>query len=120
MIRDMYSRDATTANYSADTLEVSDTLSQLVLKIENVLFTNKGDVLGSPGMGCNLDELIFSIVLNESTIQNTVNAQIAAYCLPLVNGFTVNTKVQFFSTLERNGALVDIFVNERRVLGALF
>ena len=84
MIRDMYSRDATTANYSADTLEVSDTLSQLVL------------------------------------IQNTVNAQIAAYCLPLVNGFTVNTKVQFFSTLERNGALVDIFVNERRVLGALF
>jgi len=120
MIRDMYSRDATMANFSATTLEVSDTLSQLILKIENVLFTNKGDVLGAPGMGCNLDELIFSIVLNESTIQNTINAQIAAYCLPLVNGFTINTRVNFFSTLERNGCLVDIFVNEQRVLGALF
>ena len=120
MIRDMYSRDATEANFSATTLEVSDTLSQLILKIENVLFTNKGDVLGSPGMGCNLDELIFSIVLNESTIQNTINAQIAAYCLPLVNGFTINTRVSFFSQQNRNGCLVDIFVNERRVLGALF
>jgi len=120
MIRDMYSRDATQANYSATTLEVSDTLSQLILKIENVLFSNKGDVLGSPGMGCNLNDLIFSIVLNESTIQNTINSQIVAYCLPQVNGFTVNTKVNFFSTLERNGALVDIFVNEQRVLGALF
>jgi hypothetical protein len=120
MIRDMYSRDATQANYSATTLEVSDTLSQLILKIENVLFSDKGDVLGAPGMGCNLNDLIFSIVLNESTIQNTINAQIAAYCLPIVNGFTVNTKVQFYSTSERNGALVDIFVNEKRVLGALF
>jgi hypothetical protein len=120
MIRDMYSRDATQANYSATTLEVSDSLSQLILKIENVLFSNKGDVLGSPGMGCNLNDLIFSIVLIESTIQNTINSQIAAYCLPNVSGFDVDTKVQFFSTLERNGALVDIFVDERRVLGALF
>ena len=38
MIRDMYSRDATTANYSANTLEVSDNLSQLVLKIERVMY----------------------------------------------------------------------------------
>ena len=46
----MYSRDAAEANYSATTLEVSDSLSQLILKIENVLFSNKGDVLGAPGM----------------------------------------------------------------------
>jgi hypothetical protein len=120
MIRDMYSRSPDTANYSNDTLEVSDTLSQLILKIENCLFTRKGDVLGAPGMGANLDELIFSLVLNESSIQNNINGQIAAYCLPISNGFTVNTRVTFFSTVERNGALVDIFVNEQRVLGALF
>jgi hypothetical protein len=120
MIRDMYSRSPDVANYNSGTLEVSDKLSQLVLKIENVLFTRKGDILGSPGMGCNLDELVFSIVLNESTIQNTINAQIAAFCLPDESGFTVTTKVQFFSLPERNGALVDIAVNGQRVLGALF
>jgi len=32
----------------------------------------------------------------------------------------VNAKVQFFSTIERDGALVDIFINDQRVIGALF
>jgi len=120
MIRDMYSRDIESPNYNDVTLEVSDSLSQLILKIENCLFTNKGDVLGAPGMGANLDQLIFSLVLNESTIQNTINSQIQAYCLPNFSGFTVTTNVTFFSTIERNGAYVDIFVNEQRVIGALF
>ena len=60
MIRDMYSRDIESTNYNDQTLEVSDTLSQLILKIENCLFTRKGDVLGAPGMGANLNDLIFS------------------------------------------------------------
>ena len=120
MIRDIYSRDIEAPNYSDDTIEVSDTLSQLIIKIENCLFTRKGDVLGAPGMGANLDELIFSLVLNENTIQNKINTQITAYCLPNFAGFDVDVKVTFFSTLERDGAFVDIFVNEQRVIGALF
>ena len=35
MIRDMYSRDIEAPNYNDATLEVSDTLSQLIIKIEN-------------------------------------------------------------------------------------
>lgn len=120
MIRDIYSRDALAPKFNDNTLEVSDTLSQLIIKIENCLFTTKGDVLGSPGMGANLDELIFSLVLSENTIENNINSQITAYCLPDIAGFNVDTKVSFFSTLERDGCLVDIFVNEERVLGALF
>jgi hypothetical protein len=120
MIRDIYSRDVEAPKYNDNTLEVSDTLSQLIIKIENCLFTRKGDVLGAPGMGANLDELIFSLVLNENTIQNNINSQITSYCLPEIAGFDVDTRVSFFSTLERDGCLVDIFVNEQRVIGALF
>ena len=120
MIRDIYSRSIDAPKYNNQTLEVSDTLSQLILKIENCLFTRKGDVLGSPGIGANLNDLIFSLVLNENTIQNNINGQIAAYCLPNTGGFTVDCKVSFFSTDERDGAFIDIFVNEQRVIGALF
>ena len=120
MIRDIYSRDALAPKYNDNTLEVSDSLSQLILKIENCLFTKKGDVLGAPGLGANLDELIFSLVLNENTIQNNINSQITAYCLPNFAGFDVDTKVSFFSTEDRDGCLLDIFVNEQRVIGALF
>ena len=120
MIRDIYSRDVQDPKYNDNTLEVSDSISQLILKIENVLFTRTGDVLGAPSMGCNLEDLLFSFVNNESTIQNKINSQIAAYCLPDLAGYTIDTQVTFFSTDERDGAFVDIFVDEQRVIGALF
>jgi hypothetical protein len=120
MIRDIYSRDIEAPKYNEDTLEVSDPLSQLILKIENALFTRKGDVLGVPGLGANLEDLIFSLVVNESVIQNNINSQITAFCLANEGGFSVDTKVTFYSTAEVGGCLVDIFVNEQRVIGALF
>lgn len=120
MIKDIYSRDVDSDKYQDNVLEVSDELSQLILKIENVLFTRKGEVLGVSDFGCNLDDLVFSLVLNETVIQQKINSQIQAYCLPDTNKFSINTTVQFFSTIERSGALVDIFINEYRVLGALF
>jgi hypothetical protein len=120
MIKDIYSRDIEAPKYNPTTLEVSDDISQLILKIENVLFTRRGDVLGAPNMGCNLDDLIFSLVLNESYIENVINTQIQTYCLNNRQIYSINTKVSFFALAETNGALVDIFVNEQRVIGALF
>ncbi len=121
MIRDIYSRDVEAPKYDSTTLEVSDPLSQLILKIENCLFTRRGDVLGVPNLGANLEDLVFSLVLNETVIQNTINSQITAYALANQGGaFSIDTKVTFYSTAEADGCLVDIFVNEQRVIGALF
>ncbi len=120
MIKDIYSRNSEDPKFDQNMIEVSDGLSQLILKIENVLFTRKGDVLGAPGFGCNIEDLIFTLVLNESVISQRINSQIQAYCLPDQTQYSVNTSVQFYSTPERNGALVDIFINEQRVIGALF
>ena len=66
MIKEIYSRDIDAPKYNDDVIEVTDELQQLILKIENCLFTRQGDVLGSPNMGCNLDDLIFSLVLIKS------------------------------------------------------
>ena len=66
MLKEIYSRDAEAPKFNSNTIEVTDELSQLILKIENVLFTRKGDVLGAPDIGCNLDDLIFSLVFNFS------------------------------------------------------
>lgn len=120
MINDIYSRGPAEDKYNPDIIEVTDGLSQLILKIENTLFTRRGDVLGAPDFGCNLEDLLFSLVLNESVIQERINSQIVAYCLPNSPEYGVSTKVSFFNSADRNGALVDIFVNEQRVIGALF
>jgi phage baseplate assembly protein W len=120
MLIDIYSRGADETNFSSNILEVTDELSQLILKIENTLFTRRGEVLGVPDFGCNLEDLIFSLVLNESVIQQRINSQIQAYCLPNETKFSIDTRVSFFVNEGRNGALVDIFINEKRVIGALF
>ena len=121
MLKEIYSRDLEAPKFSPNIIEVTDELSQLILKIENCLFTRKGEVLGSPDMGCNLDDLVFSLVFNESVIAEKISTQITAYCLNGISSkFGVDVQVEFFSTPERNGAVVDIFVNEQRVLGALF
>jgi hypothetical protein len=120
MIKDIYSRDIDAANYDPLRLEVNDSLSCLILKIENMLFTRKGEVLGDAQFGANLDELVFTLVLNEASIQRRIESQIAAYCLNVIGNYTVNTQVQFFSTPERDGALIDIYINQNRVIGMLF
>lgn len=120
MINDIYSRGPSENKYAPETIDVTDGLSQLILKIENVLFSRKGDVLGVPDFGCNLEDLLFSIVLNEAVIQQKIANQIQTYCLPNSDMYGIDVRVTFFTTEGRNGALVDIYVNENRVIGALF
>jgi|TARA_R110000796_G_scaffold37565_2_gene94763 phage baseplate assembly protein W len=121
MIKEIYSRDIDAPKYNDDVIEVTDELQQLILKIENCLFTRQGDVLGSPDMGCNLDDLVFSLVLNESVISQRISSQIQTYCLQNSSSrFGIDVRVQFYSLVDRSGCLVDIYVNEQRVIGALF
>ena len=121
MIKEIYSRDIEAPKYNDDVIEVTDQLQQLILKIENCLFTRQGEVLGAPNIGCNLDDLVFSLVLNESVISQKISSQIQTYCLNSSSSqFGIDVRVQFFSVTERNGCFVDIYVNEQRVIGALF
>ena len=120
MIRDIYNREADSAKFDPNRLEVTDTLSQFLLKIENTLFTRRHEVLGASGFGANLDDLLFSLISNESQIRNRINSQISNYCLNGPNIFSYDTKVQFFKTVERSGALIEIFINDQRALGVVF
>lgn len=120
MISDFYTRDDSYKSYNNDILEIHDELSDLIIKIEQLLFTKKGEVLGSPDFGCNLDDLVFSQVLSASYIENNINEQIINYCTT-ESKFDVKAKVSFFKVDEtRNGCLIDVYVNDERVIGALY
>ena len=120
MLNDIYGRDPEASNYNSTQLEVNDELNDLILKIENTLFTRKTEVLGDANFGANIDDLIFSLVLNEAAIENSIMTQITNYCVAGGGNFKVNAKVQFFATPERDGAFIDIFVNDQRVIGAIY
>lgn len=101
-------------------LEVNDALTQLLIKIENTLFTKKGDVLGVSNFGVNLEELLFSIIYNEAAIESRITSQIQTFCVQQSTNYSIRTKVKFFVQENRTGALVDIYVDDVRLLSALF
>ena len=119
-LRDFYSRDIDAPNFQDSRLEVDDALDDLIIKIDQILFTRKTEVLGAPNFGANLDDLIFSLTSNEDLIRDTIGNQIVEYCLAGDDGFAVDVQVKFFKTPARNGCYVDIFVNDKRVVGVLY
>tara|TARA_R100000908_G_scaffold64535_2_gene48834 strand:- start:421 stop:792 length:372 start_codon:yes stop_codon:yes gene_type:complete len=119
-LRDFYSRDTEAPKYQDTRLEVDEALDDLIIKIENTLFTRRTSVLGAPDFGCNLDDMIFSLTSNEDTIRNVCGQQVVEYCLTGQDGFVVDVQVKFFQTPERSGCFIDIFVNDQRVVGVLY
>ena len=119
-IKDFYSRDTDAPKYSEKRLEVDEALDDLIIKIENTLFTNKTEVLGAEDFGCDLDSLIFSITNNEDIIRNKIGQQIVEYCLTGYDGFGVDVHVKYFTAENRNGCFIDIIVNDKRVVGVLY
>jgi hypothetical protein len=119
-LRDFYSRDTEAPKYQDTRLEVDEALDDLIIKIENTIFTRRTSVLGAPDFGCNLDDMIFSLTSNEDTIRNVCGQQVVEYCLTGQDGFVVDVQVKFFQTPERSGCFIDIFVNDQRVVGVLY
>lgn len=118
MGRDIYTRDDEINKYDPLALEVSDDVSFLLLQIENLIFTKPGEVIGSPRMGIDLESLLFSININEAQISSKINSQIYQYC-PLATRYKVGVDVSFVKEFDRDIGLVDIFIDNRRLLSVL-
>lgn len=120
MLNDFFTRDDSYKSYNNNILQINDELSDVIIKIEQILFTNKGEILGMPEFGCNLEDMVFSQVLNENYIQNYILTQINDYCTHNT-GLDVTVKVSFFKVDDyTNGCLIDVYINDERVIGAIF
>jgi hypothetical protein len=118
MSRELYTRDDTARNYSPITMETGDEISFLLLQIENLMFTKPGEVLGSPRMGIDLESLLYTININEGQIKSKIINQIHTYC-PLSFRYKVNVGVNFLREFDRDIGIVDISINDTRMLSVL-
>jgi len=99
-------------NYDPNQVHIENEVQQLITQIETTLFTDKGEVLGSPGFGCNLEDLIYSLGYNEHQLKSTIEGQIDAYC-PLAKKYNVKTKISFLRGTVRDVAYIDITVDSK-------
>lgn len=99
-------------NYDPNQVHIENEVQQLITQIETTLFTNRAEVLGSPEFGCNLEDMVYSLGLNEQQIKSTIDSQIRTYC-PLAKKYNVTCEVSFFRGNVRDIAYVDITINSK-------
>jgi hypothetical protein len=105
-LRDFYTRTDGDAKYEDDRLEISDDLESAVQQIKMTLFTNKGEVLGEPDFGLNIEKYLFEYSIDSDAIAKEASMQINKYANELTKrSITVDSMMYPDSVSER-----DIFV----------
>lgn len=115
---DIYLRVEGDPGFIDDKIENADLLQQYLQQIELLLFTRKGEVLGSHTLGCNVEDLIYELNLSEAPIKTAIWDQIVSYC-SLHTLFKTDIKINFYKGTERDIGVIDIIVNDNIAAGLI-
>lgn len=116
LINEIYSRVPTDAFFQNDKLEVKDEIEALIGKIRMIMLTRKGDLLGNPDFGVDLEQFIFETFFDKGAIQNEIQVQFAKY-LPEMLRYEIASNAYLTEGEYRNDIIIDIFINQERILG---
>jgi len=94
-IRDLNIRGIGHPKYSSTRIIEDRTIEFVIQKLENVLFTNKGDVLGDPEFGANLEYYLWSTNVPVGNIESEIRSQIDKY-IPELNSFQYTLSIDIY------------------------
>lgn len=78
-LRDFYTREGDDIKFQEGRLEISDDLESAIQQIKMTLFTNKGEVLGEPDFGLDIEKYLFEYSINRESIAREAAGQINKY-----------------------------------------
>jgi hypothetical protein len=78
-LRDFYTRTMDDPKYLADRVEISDELESAIQQVKMTLFTKKGEVLGEPDFGIDLDSYLFEYSIDPFSLGQDATGQINKY-----------------------------------------
>ena len=111
---EFYVKNIGEPHFQSDKLQQDDDLSMLLTQIETVLFTRRGEVLGEPGLGCNLEDLVYGLSYNDIQIKNEIEEQLGRY-VPLAQIMNVTVDVEFdTSSNDRDAIFININIDGGR------
>jgi len=88
-VKDLVIRYPGHPRYEADRIVEDDEIEVIVQKLEMILFTNKGEVLGDINMGVNLEYYLWQTRISTGNLKNKIQEQISEYIPELeVMGYT--------------------------------
>ena len=90
-VKDLVIRYLGHPRYEVDRIVEDDEVEVIVQKLEMILFTNKGEVLGDIDIGCNLEFYLWQTRITTGNLKSKVEEQIAVYIPELsMIGFTLD------------------------------
>lgn len=97
--RDLYIKYEGHPKFREDIIIEDDVISVLIQKYEMILFTNKGELLGEPRFGCDLEKFLFQTKVSAKFVEEQINRQIAQY-IPELLDMNYKLEVQFVKDID--------------------
>lgn len=105
---DFYIRYQGHPRYQPGEIIEDEVIAVIVQKIEMMLFTNKGEVLGYPNFGANLIELLHQTKVSGDYVRNQILEQISIYIPEL---FQTNYSIDVIFTQDPTKFQDIMFIN---------
>ncbi len=118
MIRDIYTRNPQDPNFVYGVLEHSAPLESIITKVKMILGTTQGQVLGDLNFGVGLEDLVFETRVNKLELEEKIKSQINQY-VDESKDYKIDVRVSFGKADGFDYAVVDIFINEQKIVGIL-
>lgn len=83
--RDFYIGYEGHPRFTINRIITDDAVRVIIQKYEMLIFTNKGEVLGDPDFGCDLEKLLFETSISAEATQKLINDQIIKYIPEIIN-----------------------------------
>jgi hypothetical protein len=78
-LRDFYIRPENDPAFQQDQLEVYDELESTLQQVKMTLFTEKGEVLGEPDFGLDVEKYLFEFTIDPFSLTKEASGQISKY-----------------------------------------
>jgi len=118
MIKDLYIRSAADPNYKYGVLEHSDAIESIITKIRMILGTRSGQIFGDLGFGVGIEDLIFETRINKTQLEEKIKMQFDRY-ISETKDYQITPQVSFGKADGYDYAVIDIFINDEKVVGLL-
>lgn len=112
---ELYIKTIGDPNYVSTEVQVENEVEMLISQIEMILFTRRGDVIGSPDLGCNLEDTLYTLNFNEHQLKSLIQQQVLTYS-PLATKYSVKVDVVFERGEVRDTAYIDILIDNKYMI----
>lgn len=113
---EFYVKNIDEPNYSSNEMQLDAELELLLTQISTMLFTRKGEVLGEPDFGANLEDYVYELRYNDYQLKTVIDNQLNQY-IPLSSKYKVDVNIEVVDGVANHVVFLDITVDSRFQLG---